>query len=225
MDFIGTKTSNTNDCLVVKKTACKNPRIRIRQDGKNGKIDHKIILSVPFFYTQEQIFEVLASCDGWIKKSFEKIKRHHFEVQDFFSHHRDEILFFGKWVTHTPQMDLVYLKKELLNYIEARTKSLANDMGLIYRKISVRTSKTRLGSCSYQDNLNFSVLLIFAPQALIDYVIIHELAHIAHKNHSRDFWDLVGKFCPDYKEKRQELHKNVKFYIPMLEKILSLSAV
>lgn len=209
MEFLEIK-----NCVVIKKAKCKNSRISVKQDGS-------VIVSVPYFYTKEQSLKILESHYEWIKKSLEKIKLSHLEVQDFFATHPNEILFFGKWIKYSSQINVEYLKKELLNYLRTRTTKLAAQMDLKYNKISVRGSKTRLGSCSYQNNLSFSLLLVFASERLIDYVIIHELSHIVHKNHSKNFWSLVEKFCPQHKEKRRELHKNIKFYTPMLEKILS----
>ncbi|MCR4596576.1 MAG: M48 family metallopeptidase, partial [Lachnospiraceae bacterium] len=62
--------------------------------------------------------------------------------------------------------------------------------------------------CSAKGNLNFNCLLMQAPPEILDYVIIHELCHRRHMNHSREFWDEVGKFCPEYKARRRWLREN-----------------
>ena len=75
----------------------------------------------------------------------------------------------------------------------------------IYNKIYIRDQKTRWGSCSSKGNLNFNWRLIMAPLFIMDYIVVHELAHLVHPNHSRDFWKLVKKIVPDYKEKKEWL--------------------
>ncbi len=79
-------------------------------------------------------------------------------------------------------------------------------MEVDYGRITIRCQKTRWGSCSTKGNLNFNCLLMLAPSDVRDYVIIHELAHRKHMNHSKDFWKEVEIMIPDYKEKRKWLN-------------------
>ena len=80
-------------------------------------------------------------------------------------------------------------------------------MGITFGRITVRNQKTRWGSCSEKGNLNFNYLLYFLPEELLDYVVVHELAHRRHMNHSGEFWAEVGKYFPEYKECRKKLKK------------------
>ena len=80
-------------------------------------------------------------------------------------------------------------------------------MNLYPKKVSFRKAKTRWGSCSSKDFISLNIALAALPRTLSDYIIIHELAHIKHKNHSKAFWALVGKYYPNYKEARDELKK------------------
>lgn len=86
-----------------------------------------------------------------------------------------------------------------------RVAYYAAQMGVTYAHITLRNQKTRWGSCSSKGNLNFNYQLYFLPEELMDYVIIHELAHRVHMNHSPEFWALVAQHCPEYQERRARL--------------------
>lgn len=87
---------------------------------------------------------------------------------------------------------LVALKKECISHVQPRTIELATEHGLSFNKLSFRNNKTRWGSCSGNNNISLNIQLIRLPDHLIDYVILHELAHIIHKNHSSSFWDYLS---------------------------------
>ncbi len=95
-----------------------------------------------------------------------------------------------------------FLKSTAEKYITPRTQQLAKKMNISYHSISFKNQKTRWGSCSSQGNLNFNWKLVHSPPAVIDYVIIHELAHRTEMNHSADFWEIVKKFDPEYLKHR-----------------------
>ena len=78
-------------------------------------------------------------------------------------------------------------------------------MQLYPNRISFRKNKSRWGSCSSKDNLSFNIMLIQTPLPFIEYVVVHELAHIRHKNHSRAFWKLVHKILPNYKQRERSV--------------------
>ena len=71
----------------------------------------------------------------------------------------------------------------------------------------MRNQKTRWGSCSSQGNLNFNNRLLLVPEELVDYVVVHELAHRKEMNHPNAFWNVVEKYMPDYKERRKKLRE------------------
>ena len=85
---------------------------------------------------------------------------------------------------------------------------MASEYGIEYNNIRITSARTRWGSCSSKKNLSFSYRLIQVPLDVIDYVIIHELAHLKHMNHSKQFWNHVGSMMDDYKEKEEWLKKN-----------------
>ena len=79
--------------------------------------------------------------------------------------------------------------------------------GFQYSAISIRNQKTRWGSCSSRGTLSFNYRLIYLPLPLLDYLIVHELAHTKQMNHSRAFWEEVGEFVPEYRELRKDLRR------------------
>lgn len=92
--------------------------------------------------------------------------------------------------------------------LTARTEHWSAELGIPYKRIAIRSQRTRWGSCSAKGNLNFNWRLAAAPAAVLDYVVIHELCHLRELNHSRDFWAHVKLACPDYKSHRRWLRDN-----------------
>ncbi|NCN06289.1 MAG: M48 family metallopeptidase [Candidatus Pacebacteria bacterium] len=105
-----------------------------------------------------------------------------------------------------------FLKQTAEQYLLPKTYALAKLMDVSVARITLREQRSRWGSCSSRGNINFNWRLVhFSPQS-INYVIIHELAHLTHHNHSRTFWALVAKYAPNYKLAKRELQK---FAIPL----------
>ncbi len=94
------------------------------------------------------------------------------------------------------------------SFIEQRTADFAKKMQLFPRELSFRSQKTRWGSCSADGNLSFNWRLIVAPREVIEYVIVHELAHLKHHDHSAHFWHVVASQIPNYKILRKWLKDN-----------------
>ncbi len=96
-------------------------------------------------------------------------------------------------------------------YLPNRVEKLAKTFGLVYKKVKINNAKTRWGSCSSENNINLSLQLMRLPDYLIDYVILHELAHKKVKNHSTQFWNFLD-YLTDNKAKN--LDKELKsFYL------------
>jgi predicted metal-dependent hydrolase len=91
-----------------------------------------------------------------------------------------------------------FLKSSAETYVITRTAQLAEKMNTAYGRVTMREQSSRWGSCSSAGNLNFNWRLVHATPKIIDYVIIHELAHRTHMDHSKRFWDLVALYDPDY---------------------------
>jgi len=109
---------------------------------------------------------------------------------------------------------LPWLKVQAREEITAAAAKWAVRMGLSYRSISIRDQKTRWGSCSSRGTLSFNWRLVMAPPAIMEYVVIHELAHLKQPNHSKAFWQFTGQFYPEYKKARAWLRSNAALLRP-----------
>ncbi len=90
-------------------------------------------------------------------------------------------------------------------YFPKRAAYFQSLTGGEYHRITIRDQKTRWGSCSAKGTLNFNWRLMLAPPAVLDYVVVHELCHLTHMDHSPAFWQAVADVCPDYRAHRQWL--------------------
>lgn len=100
---------------------------------------------------------------------------------------------------------LLWLKRRARQKLQQRLDFWSGRMGLRYARMSVGGAERRWGSCTSGNDIRLNWRLIMAPLPLLDYVAVHELAHVAHKDHSKRFWDLVGQHVPDYKARRERL--------------------
>ncbi|MBA4416673.1 MAG: M48 family peptidase [Syntrophus sp. (in: bacteria)] len=101
-----------------------------------------------------------------------------------------------------------WYKKRAREKITERVDYYSRQFNLPATGITITSALTRYGSCSVRNKVSFSWRLIMAPYPAIDYVILHELAHIKEKNHSSRFWDLLGTILPDYNKQRLWLREN-----------------
>lgn len=101
-----------------------------------------------------------------------------------------------------------HLRQLATRELALRVKVLAAAHGLTVQRVSVRNQKSRWGSCSRRGTISLNWRLIQTPGFVSDYIILHELAHLRHMNHSRLFWEEVGRLCPDYQVAEQWLKAN-----------------
>lgn len=187
-------------------------------------IDSKKIITIKSSNKSEKfLFELLKSKEKWIEKQFLKLERcNHLELR-----REDEILLFGelysidslearslrekieksKNITQDKVVRLYndFYKQLSVEYISQRVDFFAQKMGLKYKLLKYRKMKSRWGSCSSQSVLTFNSELMKINKQLIDYVVVHELAHLVHMNHSKEFHSLVESYLPNSKELRSEL--------------------
>lgn len=100
-----------------------------------------------------------------------------------------------------------YVKNSSATLAE-KTKYWAKLIGVQPLRLTIRDQKTRWGSCSTRGSINYNWRIIMAPTEVVDYLVVHELCHLKHPNHSAQFWQCVGEFIPDYKARRHWLHEN-----------------
>ena len=104
---------------------------------------------------------------------------------------------------------LAFYEKQGRKVLADRVRYFAQKMGLHPSAVSFRSQKTRWGSCTSKGKISLNWRLIFAPPETLDYVVIHELSHLRHHNHSAAFWNLVGSQCADYAAHKRWLRKYV----------------
>lgn len=96
--------------------------------------------------------------------------------------------------------EILTLAEQMRQCLPEKLNRHGASMGVTFGRVTIRCQQTRWGSCSSRGNLNFNCLLMLAPEEVLDYVVVHELAHRKQMNHSALFWQEVARECPDYKK-------------------------
>lgn len=194
------------------------------------KVDYTLKVKVicPKHYSKQEISLFISQKEKWIQKQIAYFKKLNYKEIVLQS---DEILVFGspyKYI-YTPELTgktqfnheskIIYTANLLLQknicsewyqklaslFLTQRVQILAQKYNLSFHKVTIRNQKTRWGSCSSNKNISLNWKLIKMPLWVIDYVILHELAHTIHLNHAPEFWKLVEKICPYYKSAEEWL--------------------
>lgn len=98
-------------------------------------------------------------------------------------------------------------KRNAKKHLIQRLDYLADKYGFTYNRIFIKNQRTRWGSCSSKDNISLNMKLVRLPLEMQDYVILHELVHTKHKNHSKKFWQAMDKLVGDSKQLRKQMRK------------------
>lgn len=154
--------------------------------------DGSMVLTLPQFFPESSAQKFLFQKADWILKKLE-----YFRSKE-------------SWVSQLPKIrmtkgDYKKNKARALLLVNDRLEHYSRIYDLSYKKISIRNQKTRWGSCSRNGNLSFNYKIIYLPDNLADYIIVHELCHLGQFNHSRKFWELVAKTIPEHKKLRKEV--------------------
>ncbi len=176
----------------------------------------EVILKMPDSCSQNRAHAFLKEQKAWLQKTLSAMQKKYSLLHS--QTYQNKILVFDE-VKNANDYTLTELKKILKTYLEQKLPLSAQKMQTSYTYFSVRNNAKVLGSCSYHNRLSFALLLVCAPKEEIDYVIIHELAHTIHKNHSKNFWRCVEIFCPNYRALRERLKQRVVFYTQLLKQL------
>ncbi|AFI06142.1 M48 family metallopeptidase [Helicobacter cetorum] len=178
----------------------------------------EVILKMPYYCSQVRANAFLQEQAVWLKNALASMQEKHLALSTRLANYKDKILVFDE-VRNAKDYTLTELKKILKTYLEQELPLIAQKMHTSYTGFSIRNNHKVLGSCSYNNRLSFALLIIGAKKEEINYVIVHELAHTIHKNHSKNFWHCVETFCPNYRTLRENLKQNVALYAKLLENL------
>jgi predicted metal-dependent hydrolase len=129
-------------------------------------------------------------------------------------------LFRGRFVVRTPSRDEDHVRKALRDWYRDKAKEKVTERVDYYlgyfdpkpRRIVIKDQDKRWGSCTRDNELLFNWKVVMAPAPVLDYIVVHEMCHMVHRNHSRDFWQLLGRILPDYEKRKEWLRNNgIKF--------------
>lgn len=176
----------------------------------------EVILKMPNSCSQARANAFLKEQESWLKKTFLSMQEKHSLLRANLEKYKNKILVFDE-IKNANDYTLTELKKILKTYLDQKLPLISQKMQTAYTHFSIRNNAKVLGSCSYHNRLSFALLLVCTQKEAIDYVIIHELAHTIHKNHSKNFWRCVKIFCPNYRALREHLKQNIIFYTQLLK--------
>lgn len=166
----------------------------IRSDRRSIGIEvdreGKVTVRAPYSCEKKRIDRFLLEKENWIRQKVKLQKENAMKRQE---------------KREMPEAEKKYYRNLAREVLGARTGYYARKMGVTYGRISIREQKTRWGSCSSAGNLNFNWKLVLMPPELLDYVVVHELAHRKEMNHSPRFWAVVERELPDYCNRREKL--------------------
>lgn len=175
--------------------------------------DCRVKVTIPLCYTDSDLLLFLSEKANWINKHVSFFSE---DREKYLALEKDEVPFLGEAVK--PGFDITkrksveeWYRSHAKEYLNTRLVHLAAEFGYTYNKVSVRGAKTRWGSCSMKKNISLNWRLMKAPPHIIDYVILHELAHTKIFDHSKAFWSKLAETCPDYQGARTWLKRFGKF--------------
>ena len=145
--------------------------------------DCNITVRVPLRLSQKEIDKILLDKKEWLEKTIILQREKRKENKEY----SDE--------------DIKEFREKAKDIIPQKVKYYAEIMQVEPASVKINSAKKRYGSCSGTNNLNFSLYLMDKDERFIDYVVVHELAHIRHHNQSKDFYKFIEQFMPDYKER------------------------
>jgi len=192
----------------------------------------KLIVRAPNRASDKQIHEFVSTKESWINKKQRLMRDRLAEYEDHLS--LQQCLYLGKFyplklipgpidtisfngieltISYSAEEKIKltlssWYKQRFIDIAKPRVNYYAKKYNLAINRVNVKAQKTLWGSCSSNNNINLNYQLIMAPLEVIDYVIVHELVHTLHKNHSPRFWQKVSSIMPKYKASKNWLKEN-----------------
>ena len=195
--------------VVIEKKNNKNTYIRIR--------DNKIYITTNYFVNKSYIENLLDKNYDVIKKMIEKCNQKLERNNRFYYLNKEYDIIFVNYCDIEINNNKIFVKSEdyLNKWLKKNTEIIFKERldyiynlfeeNIPYPKLKIRKMKTRWGVCNKNNSITLNSELIKYGYEQIDYVIVHELSHFIHFDHSRNFWNLVSKYCKNYKEIRKSL--------------------
>ena len=202
------------------------------------KEDGRVVVYAPYNTPKWEIGKFVESKQSWISEKLSEreglikpVEKKFLPGEEFFylgelypleiedNFHQGPLLklSFGKFILSKNHIQgaralfIEWYRKQAREKLAERIDYYSNRLQLFPRGIKITSARSRWGSCSRDDHLCLSWRIVMAPLRVLDYVLIHELAHIKEKNHSKKFWNYLGSILPGYKEHRRWLreHENL----------------
>ncbi len=214
---------------VIKRSKRRKRTVALKIDD-NGNV----IIMVPYRMSSTEIHKFVQSKEKWIQKHItnilekkKKIKSKKFQSGEYFLYlgkryklivHNnvdfklhltgENFILSSDYALKAKDLFINWYKEAAYLYISEKALYFADILKVKFKNIKIISARSRWGSCSADNRLHFNYKIIMAPGDVVDYVVLHEVAHIIEKNHSKRFWNIVGKIMPDYKIKRKWLREN-----------------
>ena len=153
----------------------------------------RLIVRAPYLCPTTTIERFVRDSSGWIEKQLKKAPRIEQKAGE---------------EGPLSKEDIASLAKAMKKALPTKLAHYSRLLNVEYSRVSVRCQRTKWGSCSAKGGLNFNCLLMLAPEEVLDYVIVHELCHLKHMDHSKAFWAEVESADPNYKAHRKWLKDN-----------------
>ena len=147
--------------------------------------DCNITVRAPLRISQKEIDKILLEKKSWLEKTIISQREKKKNIKEY----SDD--------------DIKLLRQKAKEILPVKVEFYAKIMQVEPASVKINSAKKRYGSCSGTNNLNFSLYLMDKDERFIDYVVVHELAHIKHHNHSKAFYGFIERFMPDYKERKK----------------------
>lgn len=147
----------------------------------------EVIVRAPLRYPESKINEFVKEHTAWIEKAVLRQKQNSFKFDSL------------------TESEIEFLKNRLREYLPGKLDYYSELMEVRHNGYKVTSARKRFGSCSGRNTLCFSYILMLYPEEAIDYVIVHELAHIRYHNHSKDFYRFIESVMPDYNARQRLL--------------------